>query len=327
MNVYTKCSNYASDTCPCVLAESGHCIVCSMCRGEGFCDCSNVTGFCIMQELVNNGGRAKEQHHVMKSTVIYETIYDDAIKLIRLSIPVGEIKDFARLGAFVFIRLSDNTFYDVPISVLYEENDSDSIALMIQLQGIKTKCFKDLKKGDTVFLRGPYLNGVQGVKEISAMRDGKALVICRGIGLFPSLHVISQLLKNRNEVMIYADKGTFNPTLLRVAKNLYELKINEISIALQNGDISPKLCEVIDDAIRQKVGLIHFGTSDYLMKKMIGYVERHWGRDVALSCINNTHMCCGEGICGACTRNADAGKIVHLCKEQLNVYEYSKILV
>jgi NAD(P)H-flavin reductase len=298
-----------------------------MCRGEEFCDCSDTKSFCIMQELANNGGRAKEQHHMMKCTVTYETIYDDAIKLIRLSIPDGNVKDFAEMGAFVFVRVLENTFYDVPISVLYEETDTDSIELMIQLQGVKTKCFKDLKKGDTVFLRGPYLNGIQGLKELSALRDDKALVVCRGIGLFPSLHVISQLLRNNNELSIFVDRGTFNKTLLRAAKDLYELQVNEISIVEANGDISPALKNVLDGAIDQKVGLIHFGVSDYLMKKMIAYVENRGGRQIPLSGINNSHMCCGEGICGACARNIDAGKIVHLCKEQMNVYEYGKILI
>lgn len=327
MRVYTKCSNYASDTCPCVLAESGHCIVCSMCRGEDFCDCSDATGFCIMQELVNNGGRAKDQHHIMKCTVTYENIYDDTIKLIRLRIPDGNIGDFAQLGAFVFIRVLENTFYDVPISVLYEETGDDTIELMIQLQGIKTKCFKDLKKGDTVFLRGPYLNGMQGLKALSSMRDGKALVICRGIGLFPSLYAIAQLKKNGNDIKIYLDQGSFSKTLLRVARDLYELDINEISIPEPNGDLSPRLCKVLDDAIDQNVGLIHFGASDFLMKKMIAYVKERGDRKVAVSCINNSHMCCGEGICGACVRDTDAHKIVHLCKEQMDVYEYGKILI
>ena len=157
MRIYTKCSDYASDTCPCVLAESGHCIVCSMCRGEDFCDCSDTSGYCVMQELRNNGGKAREHRHMMKCTVTYETVYDDVIKLIRLSVPDGEIRDLTQIGAFVFVRVIENTFYDVPISVLYEEVDCDSIELMIQLHGIKTRCFKDLKKGDTVFV---YTDGI-----------------------------------------------------------------------------------------------------------------------------------------------------------------------
>ena len=327
MRIYTKCSDYASDTCPCVLAESGHCIVCSMCRGEDFCDCSDTSGYCVMQELRNNGGKAREHRHMMKCTVTYETVYDDVIKLIRLSVPDGEIRDLTQIGAFVFVRVSENTFYDVPISVMYEEVDCDSIELMIQLHGIKTRCFKDLKKGDTVFLRGPYFNGIQGLKALSSLHGGKALVICRGIGMFPSLHPITKLIRNNNDVKIYLDHGTFSRTLLRVAKDLYELDVEEISIMDPEGTISSQMYEIIDDAIMKDVKLIHFGTSDHLMKQMIDHVEKTAGRKVALSCINNSHMCCGEGICGACTVNIDSKKIVHLCKEQMDVYEYGKILV
>jgi NAD(P)H-flavin reductase len=326
MNVYAKCSNYATDTCPCVLAESGHCIVCSMCRGEDFCDCQNTVSFCIMQELKNNGGKAKDQHHIMKCTVLYEKIYDDTVKLLRLSVPDGRAKEFQRIGAFVFVRAKENTFYDVPISVLYKDFDTDSVELMIKLQGVKTECFRDLNKGDTVFLRGPYLNGIQGLRALVSVHDKDALVICRGIGLFPSLHAISELKKNNNRIKIYLDSGDMNKSLLHAAKDLFELEIEELSIYDDKGEISPLVYKIIDDAVKNDTGIIHLGMSNYLIKRLVDYVEKTDG-DMQLSCINNSHMCCGEGICGACTVNTDSRQIVHLCKEQMDMYEYGKLLV
>ena len=326
MNVYAKCSNYATETCPCVLAEIGHCIVCSMCSGEEFCDCSGTVSFCVMQELKNNGGKAKDQHHTMECTVVYDMIYDDTIKLIRVAIPDGRAGDFRKTGAFVFAKAKDNPFYDVPISVLYEDTDLDSIVLMIQLQGVKTECFRNLKAGDTVFLRGPYLNGIQGLKALNSVHDREAVVICRGIGLFPSLHAIAELKKNNNKVSIYLDSGSFNHVPLKVTKRLYELDINEISIYDQNGQISPDIYRLIDEALERNAGLIHLGMSDYLIKRLIEYIRGKNNENVLLSCINNAHMCCGEGICGACTVNTDSRKIVHLCKEQMNLYEYGKLL-
>ncbi len=109
--------------------------------------------------------------------------------------------------------------------------------------------------------------------------------------------------------------------------NLFHIDAKEISFTDPEGNISSDLKKVIDDGLDSDVGLIHLGVSDYLMKKTVGYIEASGKRKADLSCINNTHMCCGEGICGACTRNTDARKIVHLCKEQMDVYEYSKILV
>ena len=327
MKTYAKCSNYATETCPCVLAESGHCIVCSMCRGEEFCECTGTVSFCVMQELKNNGGKAKDQHHIMKCMVMYEKIYDDTVKLIRLNIPNGLISDFQTIGAFVFVRATENTFYDVPISVLHEDIDLESIELMIQLQGVKTDCFRNLKVGDTVFLRGPYLNGIQGLKSLVSLHDSEALVICRGIGLFPSLHAITELKKNNNKVKIYLDSGKFNKSLLKVAKDLYELEIDELSVYEENGELSDAIYKITEDALARDVGLIHLGMSNYVIKRMIEYVQSKNNGITQLSCINNSHMCCGEGICGACTVNTDSMKIVHLCKEQVDLYEYGKLLV
>ncbi|MCR5301588.1 MAG: hypothetical protein K6E49_04035 [Lachnospiraceae bacterium] len=327
MKIYADCSNYATDTCPCVLAESGHCVVCSMCAGEDFCSCTNTVSFCIMQELINNGGRAKDQHHMTRCTITYERVYDDAVKVIRLAVPSVSIDDFKRIGAFVFIRSKENTFYDVPISVLYDEKYNDSIELLIRLQGVKTECFRELEKGDSVFLRGPYMNGILGLRALASLHDNEAVVLCRGIGLFPSLHVISALQRNNNHVKVCIDSGSINDSLLEAAKELFKYEIDEVSIYDPDGEISRETYDIIDEALSCNTGLIHFGLSNYLIKRLIGYVESKKAEKVNLSCINNSHMCCGEGICGACTINTDSTKIVHMCKEQIDLYEYAKLPV
>ncbi len=326
MNIYAKCSNYASETCPCVLAESGHCIMCSMCRGEEYCDCNDTVSYCIMQELKNNGGKAKDQHHIVKCTVQSETMYEDNVKFIRLNVPNGQAEDFKRIGSFVFVRAKENTFYDVPISVMYEGVDVDSIGLIIQLQGVKTKDFSDLKVGDRVFLRGPYLNGIQGLRPLVSLKNKNAVIICKGIGLFPSIHAIDELKKNNNNVKIYLDSGDINRSIINAARDLFEMEINEMSLFDANKNISEEVYSIVDEAIRGNVAHIHLGLSNYAIKKIVEYIENRAGSDISLSCINNSHMCCGEGICGACTVNVDSKRIVHLCKEQLDVYDYGRLL-
>ena len=93
-----------------------------------------------------------------------------------------------------------------------------------------------------------------------------------------------------------------------------------------NKNISEEVYSIVDEAIRGNVAHIHLGLSNYAIKKLVEYIESKAGSDVSLSCINNSHMCCGEGICGACTVNVDSRKIVHLCKEQMDVYDYGKLL-
>ena len=326
MKIYTKCMDYAGEACPCVLAESGHCIVCSMCAGKNFCECSDTVSFCVLQELKNNGGQAKPPRPVLRSEVVYEKTIDGSIKLLRLKIQDREAGDFRKNGSFVFVRVKDNPFYDVPISVMYEEINHDSIQLLIEIRGVKTKCFKDLRKGDTVYLRGPYFNGIQGAHALSTTQDSEALVICRGIGLFPSLHAIAELRSNNNRVTVCLDSGTFNQTLLKIMRDLYEFSVVELSVYDEKGNISKEVYKVIDEALKRRVGIIHLGLSDYVMKRMIGYVADKGNGDTRLSAINNARMCCGEGICGACTVSSDSREIIHLCKTQMDVADYGKLL-
>ena len=325
MDVYTKCSNYATDTCPCVLAENGKCIECSMCRGEDYCTCSDTVSFCIQQELINHGGKAKQQHRSMRCEVKYVKEYDDVFRLIRIEVPNAD--DFKKLGAYVFVRVDENPFFDVPMSVLYEEHSSGTIGLIMQMVGIKTESFRSVRKGDYIYVRGPYYNGVQGRSAVAHLRGGRAAVICRGIGFIPSLHVIGALWQNHNTVDVYLDWGRPGKQVLGFFKNLQEIYVNEVKISNQNGELTEDIKRIAAKAVDDGVDLIHLGLSDHLIKKTIDMIEQNDPHHrTAISCTNNSRICCGEGICGACTKDVGADQTVRLCKEQLDLYEYKRLL-
>ena len=298
-----------------------------MCGGEDFCNCQGTVSFCVMQELKNNGNKAKRGRRVKQGEVARVIEYAGDCLFIRIKVPVTERSAFNRPGAFIFIRYLENTFFDVPISVIYEENETDTIGLLIQMRGVKTNQFRELKKGDRVFYRGPYLNGLLGKKEAACVHDGMATVICRGIGFFPSLHVIMMLAKNRNKVNIYMDKGSFDEHLLNTIIDLYEVSITETDICDSEGELTDNICGIIDREIADGTRLIHLGLSDYLLKKAIEKIRKADRKPGPfISCINNAHMCCGEGICGACTKNPDPSRIFHLCKEQVDISEYAGVI-
>ena len=325
MDVFAKCSNYATDTCPCILAESGKCIVCSMCRGEEYCTCSDTVSYCIQQELINNGGKAKQQHHSMRCKVRYVKEYDDVFRFIRIAVPNAD--DFKKLGAYVFVRVNENPFFDVPISVLYDDSSRGTIGLIIQMVGVKTESFRSVREGDFVYVRGPYYNGMQGRRAVSHLHNSRAAVVCRGIGVIPSLHVIRALWQNHNTVDVFLDWGKFSKRVLDYYKELQEIHVNEVIISNQNGELTEDFYRIAAMAGDGEVGLVHLGLSDYLIKKAIGVIEQIDPQHrTAISCINNSHICCGEGICGACTKDAGADHTVRLCKEQLDFHEFKKLL-
>ena len=216
MKVYTKCSNYASETCPCILAEAGHCIVCSMCRGEDYCDCSDTLTYCIYQELKNNGGKSKDQHNIIRCEIIHEKMINEIYKHLRLKVPRHVVDLLKMPGSFVFIRKKENAYYDVPISVFLTDMENETIDLIVKIIGVKTEEFKTLEKGDNVYLRGPYHNGILGIKDLSRLKKSKAAVICKGIGFIPSLGVIKTLCRDDNEVTVYLDYGTFSEDLTQL---------------------------------------------------------------------------------------------------------------
>ena len=325
MEVYTKCSNYATDTCPCILAEKGKCLECSLCRGEAFCTCSDTVSFCIQQELIHHGGRAKQRHSSMRCEVSYVKDYDDVFRLIRVHVPNRDA--FEKLGAYVFVRVNDDPFFDVPISVLYEDYGSGTIGLIIHMVGIKTESFRSVREGDKIYLRGPYYNGIQGRSAVAHLHDKRAFVICRGIGFLPSLHVIGTLRQNNNAINVYLDCGRCSKRILDFFEDLQEIRVKEVAICDPSGELTEDFKSIAEKACGEGVGLIHLGLSDYLLGKAIRTIEAYDPHHrTALSCINNAHICCGEGICGACTKDADADQTIHLCKEQLDLYHYKKLL-
>ena len=50
--------------------------------------------------------------------------------------------------------------------------------------------------------------------------------------------------------------------------------------------------------------------------KVIEYLDSLDRKDVLLSCCNNFKMCCGEGICGACTARYKGHRVKRFCKVQ-----------
>lgn len=321
LKVYTKCSNYASETCPCILAESGHCLVCSICRGEEYCSCSDTVSYCIYQELVNNGGKARDQHHIVRCEVVYEKIYNEIYKHMRLRVSPHNLDEFGMPGSFVFVRVKENTYYDVPVSVFLTDIEKETIDLIIKIIGVKTKEFQKTKTGDTVFLRGPYHNGILGIKALTKLHGSRAAVICKGIGFMPSLGAINLLHMNHNEVTVYLDHGMFSKDLIDTFVRQFNVTVREILICDEAGNLTEEVKAVLENATGEGIDLIHFGLSDHLLKQAVGFVEDQ-KNSLLISCINNAHMCCGEGICGACAVDRDGRTIVHLCKEQVDPYEY-----
>ncbi len=133
------CIDAGTEFCPCHLAEKGECILCSQLQGSHFCDCLNWKGVCIYQELHDNGNKAKEQRKTYTCKVCEKVLYPDDVLLIKFEAPHKLVIDLARPGSFIFIRSEENVYFDVPISILESDIETNIISIMIEIRGIKTK--------------------------------------------------------------------------------------------------------------------------------------------------------------------------------------------
>ena len=125
----------------CKLAESGECLLCSQLHGSTFCDCLNWKGVCIYQEFYYNGNKAKEGRKTYNCIVEDRALYDNEVLLIKFKAPHKLVIDLSKPGSFIFIRTEENIYFDVPISILESDIDSDIISVMIEIKELKQRSF------------------------------------------------------------------------------------------------------------------------------------------------------------------------------------------
>lgn len=285
-------------------------------QGSHFCDCLNWKGVCIYQELHDNGNKAKEQRKTYTCKVCEKILYPDDVLLIKFEAPHKLVIDLARPGSFIFIRSEENVYFDVPISILESDIEKDIISIMIEIRGIKTKQLLNIESGGNITIRGPYWNGVFGLKNIRKQKNNEALVIARGIGMAPMMPVIERLVENGNTVTLILDKQPFKE--IYVSEWLDKLNIvpQEMNL-IEKGELSPEGKVAIKSIVKyNNISLIHIAGADILTYSVIDFLDSLDRKDIDLSCCNNFKMCCGEGVCGSCTARFSGHRVKRFCKVQ-----------
>ncbi|SHJ93831.1 NAD(P)H-flavin reductase [Clostridium cavendishii DSM 21758] len=232
--------------------------------------------------------------------------------------------DLVHPGSYVFIRSDENFYFDVPISIMEADVDNNAISLLIEIRGIKTKKLLNLKKGLGIVIRGPYWNGVFGLKNINSMRNQSCLVLARGIGVAPMLPVIRRLKNENNKVDVILDREPYTDIPAKFLIDKYTPVYEEMSL-LNKGKLTDEIKELILRKIKdENLQLIHSAGADILTYKLLDFLDSTGNKHVKVSCCNNAKMCCGEGVCGSCTARFAGHKVKRLCKVQAdprNIFE------
>ena len=308
-----NCIDAGSEYCPCHLAKTGECIICSQLSGKSFCDCKNWKGTCILQEYHRNGNKPKSQRRTYNGTVIEKVYEDNGILKLKIKSSISLIKGLKRLGSFVFLRSeSSQEFYDCPISILKVDEEEEVIVVAIEIRGIKTKTIEGINEKDNILIRGPFWNGIFGVKKLSELSNDKVIVLGRGIGIAPLIPVLKDLLRRNNKVFLILDSGDFKKDIFDGELSFFQGERVPMKI-FDNGELSKELNECLLNLINtQGYSHIHISGPDILAYK----VTKEYKNSLTLSCSNNAKMCCGEGVCGSCSSRYSGHIVRRLCKVQ-----------
>ena len=309
------CADCGSKYCPCHLAYSGDCIQCSLIQGSKTCDCI-WQGVCIYNELEHNKNVACNQKiDTLCDVKVKKEILKD-IYLLEIKTPKKLLEELLNPGSYILLRGKNeiDSKYNVPISVMDVDLENEILKVVIKEVGHKTK---SLLSSNEVWVRGPYLNGVLGLKEFKLTTNSNVAVILSGLSQVNAPKIIKYILKNNNYVEVFID--TRRTIVDEVIEKIKDLNINIHFINTKEDE------ELIKDFIkRNNVKLVYSGGFNSFNKEIMKLVDSV-DENIRFAIANNNLIVCGEGICGGCTVVVN-GKRIKSCKAQINGRDYLKSL-
>jgi hypothetical protein len=352
-----SCIDAGSENCPCFLAITGDCLVCSRLQGKDHCSCE-WAGVCIYNEFIQGNRKVNNPRKDFEARIVERKFYKDDLVVYVLDVGKGFALKTERPGSYLFVKGSGaGGYYDVPISVMKTDPEKGQIHLAVRIISTKTKAL--LAEEEKLALRGPYRNGVHGIASIvnKKAKNQKTLIIAKGIGIAPGI-LASETLRHKGSVNLVVDTEKISPALIedyligedlklvednrraapkvsvqsfrepkeereqksgREAKNKMET-VQYMSLA--DEDAGNRLESLMADGQYDNVILL---ASDYYLETLGRIVRKALpAADLAVS--NNFRLCCGEGLCGSCAVDTAAGETIKMCKCQLKGEEIIKLI-
>ncbi len=310
------CIDCGNQYCPCHLAYSGDCIKCSLLRGEKTCDCL-WQGICVYNEVQHNKKESLiNERKEYLCEINNKKELEEGIYLLEINIPKILIEELSKVGAYILLKNkeTEKLSYNTPISVMDIDKENEVLKVVIKRAGIKTKALLECKE---VIVKGPYFNGIFGVDKINNIKSSNCLVTLSGLSQVNSINVIKKLLKNKNTVEVFYNK---NSIILDVVIET----LNNMGVNIHIIDIEEDKNLIQDYIKRNNVSLIYSGGNNHFNKEIKSLVD-DVSKEIILAISNNNLICCGEGICGACTINLNGEKI-KTCKTQINSNDLFQIM-
>ena len=306
-----SCADAGSKYCPCHLAYSKDCILCNMLNKNETCDCM-WKGVCIYNEVAHNKNSPILQRQEYLCDIEDINSIEECTYLIKIKIPKVLSKDLCSPGAYILIKSKDkdSEMFNTPISVMDVDVDNNTVEVVVKTIGIKTK---DLIKSNQVYIKAPYFNGIFGLKEIKSTSKSNSLVILNGLSQVNSINVVRRLVENNNKVDVFINHNGV------ILENVIQ-KISDLGANIYHIDIDDDKAYIEDYIKTNNIRLVYSGGSNHFNKDIMNIVNSI-DENIRFAISNNNLICCGEGICGACSINLNGLK-VKTCKTQVSSKEY-----
>lgn len=370
------CADVGTRNCPCPLAETGDCLVCSRLSGARECSC-RWAGVCVYNEYMQNGSMVRTKRKARSTGILQRLWQGDDLLMLQLRVPRGFALEASRPGSFLFLKPPGAPeMTSVPVSVMAADVECESLWVILKIISAKTKALAACE--DFLEMRGIYRSGLLG-KGVAGMLDlhdpgisvrKRWLILTKGVGFAPAvnlirwaagridIHVIADPEKVGDDVILQqfrawrpeghrSEGGRFRLEFQSLAKLLEQpaaasplQQTDSITTALHtSGSHDPDLnapCLQQTDSIaaappatalhtsgshnpdlnasylqQTDYDRIFLLTSDYYIKRLSAVMKIPPEK---LVFCNNFHLCCGEGICGACGHVDAEGNLRKMCK-------------
>lgn len=326
--INSLCADVGTANCPCILASTGDCLVCSRLSGRDECDC-RWSGVCIYNEYIQNGSIVREKRENRCAEILKRTWYGSDLLVIVFKVPKGFALRASRPGSFIFVNpVGSSEFSNVPVSVMKADADNGRISIAIKIISGKTKAVAEEKTRLNV--RGVYGNGLLGkglpglledIKDAGVSKENKKwLIITKGIGFAPAVNLIDNV-RDHIKIDIITDTEKVNEEIIEdylkselaghSSVEIFSASLQSMTEKLVSERARGRYCTLGGRYNADMYDRVILMTSDYYIKTLAENMEVP---DHKLVFCNNFKMCCGEGICGACGHIDCKGNVNKMCK-------------
>lgn len=311
MKPYLRCVDIHSAHCPCLLADTNHCLMCSHLRGESVCDCE-WSGLCLLNEKrwqSTPSSIEPASRQELETTFNIKRRVSEHTYLIEVEVGAELAAKLNAPGSFVFLRRAeDPKMCTFPLGVM--DVNQSRLTLAVEAIGPKS-CRLFLPSDNRVLLRGPYTNGIFGQPWIETTKCGTIVAVVGGLGQANAIMLAKKIIANNNKAVFIVAPG--RAKAIFVAEELRELGVEVITVNSMRQEGFTHLFKLMN----HQVDLLLSAGPDELHHAVIQQMQDA-GYNYPMAVTNNATMCCGEGICGSCAKLTKDGNWIRTCKIQVD---------